>query len=201
MSFPTRTLREADKRLQLAYSSGPEERGGERKEAASRLLLLMMRKVAPHAVNKLRAQESRSINPQLQTGMTPPSSVAEGEHVVQGWHLPASPWSRGTSTPVAQPLPGKRTRYRSCREEAWGSQLPLPGRKLCSPPWGKGGNSILKEILRRMAADPSIARAGQYLSLDDFRSQSFSHLTQHEQPGPSSGPKQGQPCGEVATSM
>lgn len=77
VSSPTRTLREADRRLQLAYSSGPEERGGERKEAASRLPLLMIRKVAPHAVNKQRAQESRSIS-QLQTGMTPPSCQFSG---------------------------------------------------------------------------------------------------------------------------
>lgn len=148
MSSPTWTLMEADKRFQLAYSSGQRrEEDTERKEAASRLPLQMSKKVAPHAVKKQRAQESRSIS-QLQTGMTPPSSVAEGEHIVQGWHSPASPRSRGTSTPVAQPLHEKRTRYQSCREAACGSQLPFPSRKPCGPAWGKGGDSILKEILR-----------------------------------------------------
>lgn len=67
MSSPTQTLREADKRLQLAYSSGPEERKGKKGSCQQ----------APHAVNKQRAQESRSIS-QLQTGMTPPSCLFSG---------------------------------------------------------------------------------------------------------------------------
>lgn len=70
-----------------------------------------------------------------------------------GIHLP----HHGAEVPA--PLwhsPEKRTRYQSCREAARGSQLPLPSRKLCSPAWGKGGDSILKEMLR-MAVDPFIA--------------------------------------------
>lgn len=66
----------------------------------------------------------------------------------QGIQVPAPLWHslplrRGPGTKVA----GKKHVAHSC---------PSPARKLCSPAWGKGGDSIFMEILR-MAVDPFIA--------------------------------------------
>lgn len=49
--------------------------------------------------------------------------------------------------------------------------MPLPSRQHCSPAWGKGEDSILKEILKRMAVFFfPVPEQGQHLSLYDFKS-------------------------------
>lgn len=54
------------------------ERGAERKEAASRLPLQMIKKVAPHAVNKQTGLRKAGVSPSCKTGMTPPGCHFSG---------------------------------------------------------------------------------------------------------------------------
>lgn len=50
-------------------------------------------------------------------------------------------------------------------------RVPLPSRQHCSPAWGNGEDSILKEILKRMAVFFfPVPEQGQHLSLYDFKS-------------------------------